>query len=30
MDLNYSGMMDNIYSGNNIYMGHNMTSHDIT
>jgi DNA-binding transcriptional regulator GbsR (MarR family) len=28
MDLNYSGMMDNIYSGNNIYMGHNMTSHD--
>ena len=27
MDLNYSGMMDNIYS-NNIYMGNNMTSHD--
>ena len=28
MDLNYSGMIDNIYSGNNIYMGNNMTSHD--
>jgi len=27
MELNYTGMMDNIYS-NNIYMGNNMTSHD--
>jgi hypothetical protein len=29
MEINYSGMVDNIYAGNNnIYMGHNMTSHD--
>jgi len=28
MELNYTGMMDNIYSNNNIYMGNNMTSHD--
>ena len=28
MELNYSGMMNDIYSNNNIYMGNNMTSHN--